>query len=177
MNIELMLKDKYAARCIVEGLMSTPTHESVRLYNMEREQLGDPSQLQLEQLTKGEFVHALRSTALYEKTGDISFIHLSPLGGLHARIPYENAAEFRHLQAAYATFTHGAAKHSLFYQRSGLGLSAIGQALDGSHFFDESGRNATLESRVNKKGVNALKDAVYHFDDYRPLNLQPVKLH
>ena len=177
MNIEAMLHDKYAARCIVENLMRTSTHENVRLYNMEREQLGDPFKIQLEQLTENEFVHALRSTALYERTGDISFIQLSPLGGLHARIPYTNATEFRHLQASYATFTHGAAKHSVFYQRSGLGLKAIGHALEGSHFYDQSGCNAALESRVDRKSVSALRNAQFHIDRYAQLDIQPVKLH
>lgn len=178
MNIQAMLQDKYASRCKVEKLMQIPTHENVRLYNQERNLLIDPFQLNLDDLTEQELTHALRSTALYEKTGDITFIQLSPLGGLHARIPYPNATEFRHLQAAYATFTHGAAKNSTFYNRSGTFLTAIGHALDGSHFFNESGNSARLESRVIRKDCGALRNATFHIDTYTPmLDMQPVKLY
>jgi len=178
MNIINALNDKYVSRCIVEKIIQQTTQYNVRLYNQEREQLPDPFTLELGSLTKEQFYHALRSTALYEKTGDFGFVQMSPLGGLHARITQEPATEFRHLQAAYATFTHGAAQNSLFFNRSGTALTAIGPALKNSEFHDESGFEARLEARVVPRSPKALQGVEFNVDKYTPtLDLQPAKLY
>ena len=178
MNIVQALNDKYMSRCIVEQIIKQTTPYNIKLYKQELERLPDPFKLQLGSLTREQFYHALRSTALYEKTGEFDFVQMSPLGGLHARITQEPATEFRHLQAAYATFTHGAAQNSLFFNKSGIALTAIGPALKNSQFHDESGFQARLEARVVAKSPRALEGAEFNIDKYTPsLDLQPAKLY